>query len=219
MRNYHNLLVIAGTLLASACVSMPTVSSPLDAFTPSKVNPNQLVYKEPGVDLAKYHAVMLEPLLFAKREANGEMVFLSAGAKNDINSYYQQQLRRELAKYGVTVSDKAGAGIATLQAAVTGLDLQRPDKKVRDLMPTKLAIDLTKKIVGKESYLLNVSSMTQLVDSQSEKLLVRAMNMRKDKDKVPKDHELTLVDVQALIDDWCQVTAKQLSAHLTLKPR
>ncbi len=217
MRNYHHMLVAAGALLLSACASTPPhFSSPLDAFTPSKANPNQLVYKEPGVDLKKYHAVMLEPLLFAKREANGQMVFLSAGTQNDINAYYQQQLRRELAQNGVSVSDKPGEGVATIQAAVTGLDLQRPDMKIRDLLPTKLAIDVTKNVVGKEPYLLNVSSMTQLVDSQSGKLLVRAMNMRKDKDKVTKDQTLTLQDIKELIDDWCQITAKQLATHINL---
>ena len=73
MRHYHYMLVAAGTLFLSACASTPPhFSSPLDAFTPSKVNPNQLVYKEAGVDLKKYHAVTLEPLLFAKREANGQ---------------------------------------------------------------------------------------------------------------------------------------------------
>ena len=219
MRHYHYMLVAAGTLFLSACASTPThFSSPLFAFTPSKVNPNQLVYKEAGVDLKKYHAVTLEPLLFAKREDNGKMVFLSAGTQNDINTYYQQQLRRELAQNGVTVSDKPGEGIATIQAAVTGLDLQSPDLKVRDLLPTKLAIDVTKSVIGKEPYLLNVSSMTQLVDSQSGKLLVRAMNMRKDKEKVTKDQTLTLEDIKALIDDWCQVTAKQLATHITLSP-
>lgn len=58
--------------------------------------------------------------------------------------------------------------------------------------------------------------MTQLVDSQGGKLLVRAMNMRKDKDKVTKDQTLTLQDIKELIDDWCQITAKQLAAHINL---
>ena len=104
--------------------------------------------------------------------------------------------------------------MARIQAAVTGLDLQRPDMKVRDLLPSKLAIDLTKQVVGKESYLLDVSSMTQLLDSQSGKLLVRAMNIRKDDDKVTKDQPLTLTELKPLIDDWCRITARQLATHM-----
>lgn len=215
------LLAVAAQLVcacastgSSSTSSHQTLSSPLSAFQPSKVNPNQMVYQEPGADLKQYHSVMIDPLLFVKHEASGKVVFLSAGAQNDIGNYFQQQLRRNLAQQGVQISDQPGAGVARIQAAVTGLDLQKPDMKIRDLLPTKLAIDLTKKAVGKESYLVDVSSMTQLVDSTSNKLLVRAMNMRKESNKVTKDQALTLVDLQEAIDDWCLVTSKQLAAHL-----
>ncbi len=40
--------------------------------------------------------------------------------------------------------------------------------------------------------------------------------MRKDKDKVTKDQTLTLQDIKELIDDWCQITAKQLATHINL---
>nr|MBP9569211.1 hypothetical protein [Aeromonadaceae bacterium] len=65
-----------------------------------------------------------------------------------------------------------------------------------------------------ESYFVDVSSMTQLVDSTSNQLLVRAMNMRKASTKVTSDQALTQADLQAAIDDWCLVTSKQLATHL-----
>ena len=211
------LAVVAQLVCACASTgssSSQSLSSPMSAFQPSKANPNQMVYQEPGVDLKQYHSVMIDPLLFVKREASGKVVFLSAGTQNDVGNYFQQQLRRDLAQQGVQVSEQPGVGVARIQAAVTGLDLQKPDMKIRDLLPTKLAIDLTKKAVGKESYFVDVSSMTQLVDSKSNKLLVRAMNMRKESSKVTKDQALTLADLKEAIDAWCQVTSKQLATHL-----
>ncbi len=207
-------LVCACASTGSSSSSSQSLSSPMSAFQPSKANPNQMVYQEPGVDLKQYHSVMIDPLLFVKREASGKVVFLSAGTQNDVGNYFQQQLRRDLAQQGVQVSEQPGVGVARIQAAVTGLDLQKPDMKIRDLLPTKLAIDLTKKAVGKESYFVDVSSMTQLVDSKSNKLLVRAMNMRKESSKVTKDQALTLADLKEAIDAWCQVTSKQLATHL-----
>ncbi len=209
------LLLAATALLLSGCANRPTpLATSLKSFQPSKANPNQMVYQEPGTDLKKYHAVMIDPLLFAQHQESGKLIFLSAGDQNEIGNYFQQQLRHELAQQGVKVSEQAGVGVARIQAAVTGLDLQRPDMKVRDLLPSKLAIDLTKQVVGKESYLLDVSSMTQLLDSQSGKLLVRAMNIRKDDDKVTKDQPLTLTELKPLIDDWCRITARQLATHM-----
>ena len=209
------LLLAATALLLSGCANRPTpLATSLKAFQPSQANPNQMVYQEPGTDLKQYHAVMIDPLLFAQHQENGKIVFLSAGAQNEIGNYFQQQLRHELAQQHIKVSEQAGEGVARIQAAVTGLDLQRPDMKVRDLLPSKLAIDLTKQVVGKESYLLDVSNMTQLLDSQSGKLLVRAMNIRKDDQKVTKDQPLTLAELKPLIDDWCRITAKQLATHM-----
>ena len=204
----------ASTGSSSSSSSSQSLSSPMSAFQPSKANSNQMVYQEPGVDLKQYHSVMIDPLLFVKREASGKVVFLSAGVQNDVGNYYLQQLRRDLAQQGVQISEQPGVGVARIQAAVTGLDLQKPDMKIRDLLPTKLAIDLTKKAVGKESYFVDVSSMTQLVDSTSNQLLVRAMNMRKASTKVTSDQALTQADLQAAIDDWCLVTSKQLATHL-----
>ena len=219
---YSRIVLLAVAMqLVCACArtgrtpsSSQLLSSPMSAYEPSKANPNQMVYQEPGVDLTQYHSVMIDPLLFVKREASGKVVFLSAGVQNDVGNYYLQQLRRDLAQQGVQISEQPGVGVARIQAAVTGLDLQKPDMKIRDLFPTKLAIDLTKKAVGKESYFVDVSSMTQLVDSTSNQLLVRAMNMRKASTKVTSDQALTQADLQAAIDDWCLVTSKQLATHL-----
>ena len=85
-----------------------------------------MVYQEPGVDLKQYHSVMIDPLLFVKQEASGKVVFLSAGAQNDVGNYFQQQLRRDLAQQGVKVSEQPGVGVARIQAAVAGHDLQKP---------------------------------------------------------------------------------------------
>ncbi len=60
------------SIIVRLCQHTPTFFFSTRCLYPQKANPNQLVYKEPGVDLKKYHAVMLEPLLFAKREANGQ---------------------------------------------------------------------------------------------------------------------------------------------------
>lgn len=217
------ILLSATALLLHGCATQQPVYQPtltastLEDYQPSKANPQQLIHVEPGVSLEKYHKVMIDPLLFAQREKDGKVHFFSAGAQNEIGNYFQQQLRRELAKQNVVVSDKADADVVRLQATITGLDLEKPGMKVIDLLPAKLAIDLTKQAVGMEPYLLNITSMTQLVDSKSNKLLVRAVNMRPGDSKVTKNEEPTLADVKSAIDDWSKITASQLGSHLGKK--
>ena len=56
------LLLAATALLLSGCANRPTpLATSLKSFQPSKANPNQMVYQEPGTDLKKYHAVMIDP--------------------------------------------------------------------------------------------------------------------------------------------------------------
>nr|WP_244268461.1 DUF3313 domain-containing protein [Aeromonas fluvialis] len=62
-----------------------------------------------------------------------------------------------------------------------------PDPKLLDLLPAKIAINVTREVIGKELYLLNVGSMAQLLDSQSGKLLVRVMDARTSPDTTRKD--------------------------------
>lgn len=67
--------VIAGmvAILLSGCAVKNQVSHslqaiPLTAFQQSESNPNQSIYKEPGVDLRQYNEVLLDPLQFIRQE-------------------------------------------------------------------------------------------------------------------------------------------------------
>lgn len=215
MRHYCVwLLAVCGLGLTGCASTLPSIATPLAMFKTSPVNPNQKLYKAPEVNLGHYHALKLDPLMFMQQQQDGKLVVLQAGAQNDIGNYYLQSLRKALLVKGVPVSEQAAPGVATQQAAVTGMDLSQPDLKLRDLLPVKVAINVTKDVVGKEPYLLNISSMSRLVDSQSGQLLVSAINVRQDKETITRDHPVTLQDIQPLIDDWCLVTASQLAAHL-----
>lgn len=208
------LFAICSVCLTACAATAPSASTPLAAFKTNPAQPNQKIYKAPSADLSRYHAVKLDPLMFMQQKPDGKVVVLQAGVENELGNYFQQRLRKALFEQGVTVSDSAGDGVATLQAAVTGMDLSKPDMKLRDLLPVKVAINLTKDAFGKEPYLLNVSSMSRLIDSQSGALLVSAINVRQDKETITRDHAVTVSDIQPLIDDWCRVTASQLAAHL-----
>ncbi|MGL4939199.1 DUF3313 family protein [Shewanella sp.] len=101
-----------------------------------------------------------------------------------------------------------------VQAAVTNCDITRPALTLRDLLPAKIAIDVTKEVIGKEPYLLKVGSMAQLLDSQSGKLLVRVLDARESDDTVQKDAPITANELQKMIDKWAAARAQQLADHL-----
>ena len=173
------MVAVAAVLLGGCAVknqvsyslqSLQTV--PFSAFQPSESNPNQRAYKEPGTDLRQYNEVLLDPLQFIRQE-NGQWYLLTANEQNQIGRYYHDKFQSELIKQGVKIATAPGPKVMRIQAAVTNFDLTRPDPKLRDLLPAKIAINVTREVIGKEPYLLKVGSMAQLLDSQSGKLLVR----------------------------------------------
>ncbi|MFM5416198.1 DUF3313 domain-containing protein [Aeromonas dhakensis] len=212
--------VIAGmvAILLSGCAVKNQVSHslqaiPLTAFQQSESNPNQRIYKEPGVDLHQYQQVLLDPLQFIRQE-NGQWYLLTANEQNEIGRYYHATFQRELINHGVRIATAPGPGVLRVQAAITNFDLTRPDPKLRDLLPAKIAINVTREVIGKEPYLLRVGSMAQLLDSQSGKLLVRVMDARESPDTTHKESPITAGEMAKMIDQWAAGRAKQLADNL-----
>lgn len=212
--------VIAGmvAILLSGCAVKNQVSHslqaiPLTAFQQSESNPNQRIYKEPGADLRQYNEVLLDPLQFIRQE-NGQWYLLTANEQNEIGRYYHATFQRELINHGVRIATTPGPGVLRVQAAITNFDLTRPDPKLRDLLPAKIAINVTREVIGKEPYLLRVGSMAQLLDSQSGKLLVRVMDARESPDTTHKESPITAGEMAKMIDQWAAGRAKQLADNL-----
>ncbi|MDH0176126.1 DUF3313 domain-containing protein [Aeromonas dhakensis] len=212
--------VIAGmvAILLSGCAVKNQVSHslqaiPLTAFQQSESNPNHRIYKAPGVDLRQYHQVLLDPLQFIRQE-NGQWYLLTANEQNEIGRYYHATFQRELMNHGVRIATAPGPGVLRVQAAITNFDLTRPDPKLRDLLPAKIAINVTREVIGKEPYLLRVGSMAQLLDSQSGKLLVRVMDARESPDTTHKESPITAGEMAKMIDQWAATRANQLADNL-----
>ncbi len=153
------------------------------------------------------------PLQFIRQE-NGQWYLLTANDQNQIGRYYHDTFQRELIKHGVKIATAPGPRVMRIQAAVTNFDLTRPDPKLRDLLPAKIAINVTREVIGKEPYLLKVGSMAQLLDSQSGKLLVRVMDARESPDTTHKDSPITAEEMEKMIDQWAANRAKQLADNI-----
>ncbi|MFQ2212657.1 DUF3313 domain-containing protein [Aeromonas caviae] len=211
------MMTMAAALLGGCAVKNQVTHSlqaiPLTAFQQSESNPNQRIYKEPGVDLRQYHEVLLDPLQFIRQE-NGQWYLLTANEQNQIGRYYHATFQRELMSHGVKIATEPGPGVMRVQAAITNFDLTRPDPKLRDLLPAKIAINVTREVIGKEPYLLKVGSMAQLLDAQSGKLLVRVMDARESPDTTHKDSPITALEMEKMIDQWAASRAKQLADNL-----
>ena len=112
------MVAVAAALLGGCAVKNQVSHSlqaiPLTAFQQSESNPNQRVYKEPGVDLRQYNEVLLDPLQFIRQE-NGQWYLLTANEQNQIGRYYHDKFQSELIKQGVKIATAPGPKVMRIQ--------------------------------------------------------------------------------------------------------
>lgn len=188
---------------------------PPEAFQPNPKVPGQMIYLKPGVDLKQYHAVILEPLSFLERQTDGNWQLLVSGEKNKIDSYYRMSMETALRKEKIKVVTEPGPGVARLRVAVTGFQQDKPGLSVTDILPIKAAFNLARFATGTDPYLLKVSTMGQLDDSQDGTLLAGGVNMVESPGSKTKDEPITAELLKKMINDWSAKNARQLARALS----
>jgi hypothetical protein len=105
-----------------------------------------------------------------------------------------------------------------LRVAVTGLQQVKPDFKVRDLVPVKLVFNLVRSAAGAEPYLLDVSTVSQLSDSQTGALLAGGINKLQDSETKKVAEPITADYLQKMVDKETKLGAVSLAKAMSPKP-
>lgn len=184
---------------------------PLTSYQTDPNNPNQRLYLKPGATLNQYQQVIVEPPLFLQQNHINEWELLQPSEANKIAQYFQAKLSAELQNLGITVVTQPDANTLRLRSAVTGMAQARPDRKLTDFAPTKAKINLAKRVMGKEPYLLMVSTMAQVEDATSGELLAGVVSLKETSKTKVKDQEITLAYLQKEIDKLTKKSAAQLA--------
>ncbi|WP_165494158.1 DUF3313 domain-containing protein [Aquitalea sp. USM4] len=188
---------------------------PPEAFQPNPKLPGQMIYLKPGTDLKQYHAVILEPLSFLERQHDGNWQLLVSAEKNKIDSLYRMSMETALRKEKIRVVTEPGPGVARLRLAVTGFQQDKPGLAVSDILPIKAAFNLARFATGTDPYLLKVSTMGQLEDSQEHTLLAGGVNLIENPGSKTKDEAITADLLKKMIKNWTAKNAHQLAQALS----
>lgn len=211
-------IIAMGTLSHSAMAEenqQHLFNLPPEAFQPNPKVPGQMVYLKPGADLKQYHAVILEPLSFLERQADGNWNLLVSAEKNKIDSYYRMSMETALRKERIKVVTEPGPGVARLRVAVTGFQQDKPGLAVSDILPIKAVFNLARFATGTDPYLLKVSTMGQLDDSQDHTLLAGGINLIENPGSKTKDEAITAELLKKMINNWTTKNARQLARALS----
>ncbi|QOD83557.1 DUF3313 family protein [Chromobacterium haemolyticum] len=185
---------------------------PSEAFHPSPDHAGQVLYLQPGVDLKRYHGILIEPLIFLGRQADGQWQATAADEHNRLDACYRNSLARALCLEGLPVANAAGPGIARLRVAVGDMlrELAGPDAR----RPLQASLNLARFADDIDPYLAQVSTIGQLEDSESGLLLAGGVNLL-GKELNPDDAQPSNAEwLQQRVDLWSRHHARQMAQHL-----
>ena len=175
-------------------------------------------YMKPGTDLKAYSSLIIEPLSFIERDSTGVWNLLVSDEKSKIDASFRKSMTDALVANKIAVVSEPGPGVARLRVAVTGLQQVKPDFKVTDLIPVRLVFSVVRTAAGAEPYLLDVSTVSQLSDSQSGALLAGGINKLKDSETKKVAEPITAEYLQKMVDKETKLGAISLAKAMTPKP-
>ena len=195
-------------------------SVPPEEFMASKDKDraNFRFYMKPGTDLKAYSSLIIEPLGFTERDSTGAWSLLVSDEKSKIDAHFRKAMGDALRAQHIAVVTEPGPGVARLRVAVTGLQQIKPDFKVTDLIPVRAVFNVVRTAAGTEPYLLEVSTMSQLSDSQSGALLAGGINKLKDSETKKVAEAITAEYVNKLVDKETKLGAISLAKAMSPKP-
>lgn len=179
-------LVVCGLALA-ACAPRPPVApsgflGDYSDFQPDPRGSEALVYLKPDLDLARYDAVIIDPVVVAlSAEAASRPVDPAQLAA--LANYFHDALRIAL-RGAYPVVAEPGDGVLRLRVALTDVIPTRPALNTLGtlLLPARLASAAKRAVTGTDLFVGEVAIEAELVDSQTD-LRLMALVDRKAGDK------------------------------------
>jgi len=225
LRLSRSLLGLAVALLATGCASETFTRS---GFLPdysrltvedAPAGGKRMVYVSPDFTPARYHALILEPVVFFPEPKPTELV--SAETLAQIRGYMDTALRAQLSPK-VALVDQPGPGVARWRLAFTAVGSETDEMEPYQFIPIALVITGAMALAeGGLPQEPRVGLEVQITDSQSSApllLLVRGGTGEKLKtEKVEGRRPVDLDSLKELFDEWAKATAEQANHYIAPK--
>ena len=173
-----------------------------------------LIYVKPGIDLAKYNKVILEPIQFYASEAGKGMAKLSREDRQRMVNYLDAVLRKRLSARH-TLVDRGGPDVIRMRVAITEVKGARVlMDTISTVLPFGLAVSEIKNIAtGSHTSVGAAGIECEGLDSQSRQRLFAAVDERVGRKITGRlDKFEKFRTAEDAFDYWADWIAKQLMA-------
>lgn len=154
---------------------------------------------DPKLDLSRYNAVYIEPTQFYPKPQGTSKI--PDSTLNGINSYFNQALKRELAK-SLPIANAPGAGVIVVRAAITAVSSKTEGLKPYEFVPVALLAAAVSTGTGIRDQETTLGTEAQFLDGASGKVLAQVVRKGTGKPLANDSQVMKADDVKGVIDGW-----------------
>lgn len=176
---------------------LPSYSDLKEAKSPSGAEVMRWV--DPNLDISRYTAMYIEPTqLFPKPQATDK---IPESTLQDITLYYNQALKRELAK-SLPLANAPGPGVIVVRAAITAVSSKTKSLKPYEFIPVAFVAAAVSTGVGIRDQDTFLSTEAQFIDGESKKVIAQVVR-KGTGERLENDSQVMKADdVKSVIDGW-----------------
>jgi hypothetical protein len=152
---------------------------------------------DPQLDLSRYNAVYIEPTQFyPKPQATAK---IPDSTLNGISAYYNQALKRELAK-SLPLANAPGPGVIVVRAAITAVSSKTEGLKPYEFIPVALVAAAVSTGTGIRDQETTLGTEAQFLDGANGKVLAQVVRKGTGKPLENDAQVMKADDVKSVID-------------------
>lgn len=154
---------------------------------------------DPELSLNNFTAVFIEPTQFyPKPQATAK---IPDSTLNGINTYYNQALKRELAK-SLPLANAPGPGVIVVRAAITAVSSKTESLKPYEYVPVALVAAAVSTGTGIRDQETTLGTEAQFLDGGSGKVIAQVVRKGTGKPLSNDSQVMKADDVKSVIDGW-----------------
>ena len=156
---------------------------------------------KPGLDLNQYSSVLVEKPQFYPKPQPSDQV--SQKTLNDISTYLQQAMQRELAGR-LRIVSQPDADTLVIRSAITAVDVSAEGLKVYEVIPIALAVAAASTAAGTRDEDTSIYVELQALDGGTSKPVAEVVRKGTGLQLENNSTQLTVKDLAPVLDVWAK---------------
>jgi len=167
---------------------------------PDPKDADTLAYRTPNINWQKYTNVMVDKVTIItpedQEQNKGDLLVA-------VSDRYRELIREKVSQK-FNLVDKAASNTIRVQPAITGVSESFGDREFYQYLPIGIVVTGAARTSGLSKENVRVMTEIRVVDSLNGQILVKAIDLKAGKEKQDKDSEITLQDVEPVLEQWAQ---------------